>query len=1616
MKKNMEGTVFGRDGKLNINRNWLKYVMGSLLFGGFLFFSTLGFGSTWYVDPVSGNDGAVGSAALPWKTIQKAKSSATAGDTVNLLPGNYGAVVFGSGDNFGNSSGYITYQNNPGSAAYSAKFSSILFTGNHNFYIAISGLEVICASGSYGVKTEDAGYVKIMDCKIHGNSGGGGPSYALIYTSRSNNIFIYGCEVYYSGAWSWGVQLEGSDTVTVSHCHVHDIVGSGIRTGGGQNYTIEYNIVHDQRVEWNPDVHGSGIAIHSQNTILRGNIVYNFGNTRPIRFYQSYAGDDGYRNMLVENNLVYQTEDYSGTQWWSEFIDLGDNCVFRNNTFIGTVGMFFAKNADGSGLALHNNIITGNLQLSYDYYAPTGAGPGNTQWSNVSEGGNFFGGLCAKGCSYLCTYSRFSDTSTSIVGGSFGIGTFFSTSEAHWPFSNGYPYQLSAGSAAIGFAYTGNCPSVDILERARDGDPDGGAYEYGGGSVPVNHAPVLESIGDKSIAENQPLTFSVSATDPDGDPIEYSAQSLPSGAVFDSKTFSWAAAVYAGEDFQPQNYHVTFIASDGTLEDSETITITVRPADTDSDGLPDSWELPYFGNLDQNPQGDYDNDGFDNLEEYENGTDPTVFNEAPQNLVLHMKLDDDPGDGVRDSSPYKNDGYCSSQAMPVVGDGHFGSAYLYDGVDDCVSVADSNSLDAEHLTVAAWIYLNSYKDDQRIISKEFGTSQPYSIYTLLMSGVGEKKLEFRVGIGGTRIRIASNGDIPLNQWVHVAATYNGSSAVLYINGAVDRIYDSISGSIQRNDKAVYIGGSQFYNRFFDGGIDDARIYNEALDAEAIALLLTEEETFAFYPIGDREVDEATNLTFAVVTLDGDTVVVLEEHNLPGNPEFVDNIFNWTPTYDEAGNYDATFMAPNGQLEDFETISITVNNVNRMPVIDHISDKSVDESSNLTFEVTAVDPDGDDITYSAYNLPIGAGFSGQIFNWTPTGTQAGSYLVNFSASDGGQQAVEGVLITVNNVNNGPVLNPIGDKIADGSQTLTFTVAATDPDGDPIVYSAQNLPAGAMFSVNEFTWTPTDYQAGTYQVTIIASDGALQDSETFTITVIDSPEIDQSLVGHWMFDQTAGTTAIDSSTMGNDGSLVNGPVWTDGIVGGALSFDGTNDYVNCGSGQSLNLTGSLTIAAWINPESFGQGGWGRIVDKGTGSSSPSSGFSFFVEEYSKTIAYVIYGGQLVKSNVNVIELNKWQHVAAVYNSSANMVTFYVDGHNAGSAAYTTAPPASENAPLVIGIRGYDMNRGFDGLIDDVRVYNYPLTSAQILQLATVATNSPPVLDPIGDKTIDENEALSFTVTAGDPDGDSLVYSAQNLPAGAMFTSNVFTWTPTDEQAGTYQVTITASDGELQDSETFTITVIDSPVIDQSLVGHWMFDQAGGTTAIDSSTMGNDGSLVNGPVWTDGIVGGALSFDGNDDYVNCGSGQSLNLTGSLTIAAWINPESFGQKGWGRIVDRGTGSSGFSFFVEKRSKTIAYVIYGGKLVKSNRNVVELNKWQHVAAVYDSSTNTVTFYVDGHTAGNVSYKTAPPASEDAPLVIGIRGYDMNRGFDGLIDDVRVYNRALTVAEIAALK
>ncbi len=175
--------------------------------------------------------------------------------------------------------------------------------------------------------------------------------------------------------------------------------------------------------------------------------------------------------------------------------------------------------------------------------------------------------------------------------------------------------------------------------------------------------------------------------------------------------------------------------------------------------------------------------------------------------------------------------------------------------------------------------------------------------------------------------------------------------------------------------------------------------------------------------------------------------------------------------------------------------------NNPPILRFIGNKTVYEGSVLSFSVSASDPDGDALSYSASGLPLGAVFENGNFSWTPNYQQAGAYSITFKASDGRISDEEKIFITVSNaiasVNRAPILSAIGNKTVYEGSVLSFSVSASDPDGDALSYSASGLPLGSSFSGRSFSWTSP--KKGSYEIIFTVSDGRISDSETVEILI-------------------------------------------------------------------------------------------------------------------------------------------------------------------------------------------------------------------------------------------------------------------------------------------------------------------------------------------------------------------------------------------------------------------------------------------------------------------------------------------------------------------------------------
>jgi len=213
------------------------------------------------------------------------------------------------------------------------------------------------------------------------------------------------------------------------------------------------------------------------------------------------------------------------------------------------------------------------------------------------------------------------------------------------------------------------------------------------------------------------------------------------------------------------------------------------------------------------------------------------------------------------------------------------------------------------------------------------------------------------------------------------------------------------------------------------------------------------------------------------------------------------------------------------------------------------------------------------------------------------------------------------------------------------------------------------------------------------------------------------------------------------------------------------------------------------------------------------------------------------------------------------------------------------------------------------------------------------------------------------------------------------------------------------------TFVLVLTAGPVRAE-LVGHWRLDESGGTVAADDSGNGNDGTLQGGPQWVAGQVGGALEFDGVDDYVDCGNDPIFDITEQITLAVWVNASDMlnGQHNpW-----LGKGDNTYAI-KHQSNNNLEFFVYDGAWHSTQyaTDLASLNgEWHHMAGTFDGA--ELKFYLDGEEAATLTFAgTIGTAAHSVTL--GNNSQASGRFFDGMLDDARIYNEALPAEEIQAL-
>jgi len=373
-----------------------------------------------------------------------------------------------------------------------------------------------------------------------------------------------------------------------------------------------------------------------------------------------------------------------------------------------------------------------------------------------------------------------------------------------------------------------------------------------------------------------------------------------------------------------------------------------------------------------------------------------------------------------------------------------------------------------------------------------------------------------------------------------------------------------------------------------------------------------------------------------------------------------------------------------------------------------------------------------------------------------------------------------------------------------------------------------------------------------------------------------------------------------------------------------------------------------------------------------------------------------------------------IAALAGASPVTHTITASAGTGGSIAPSGAVVVSNGANQSFTITPASCHTIADVLVDNVSVgavasYNFTNVTADHTIAASFAS------------------APSFTVTASaGPNGSISPSGAVPVACGG---SQLFTITP----SGGHHVADVLVDGgsvgavtsytlsNLQASHTIAASFApDDP--GSGLVGRWRMDEGSGTFVADDSPNGLHGTAVGGPTWVPGTQGPwALSFtNGTSQYVSVPNAAPLNFTSAITLAAWIRPT---QTATASILNKATftPSTVFGYELDLSTTGVPFVRLfndtqapgGGRLNATISYPTNGTTWMHVAATYDGA--TIKMYING-VLDVTRASTSPITTNTLPFVIGAPSDGLaSRVFPGAIDDARLYNRALTDSEIAAL-
>lgn len=902
---------------------------------------------------------------------------------------------------------------------------------------------------------------------------------------------------------------------------------------------------------------------------------------------------------------------------------------------------------------------------------------------------------------------------------------------------------------------------------------------------------------------------------------------------------------------------------------------------------------------------------------------PQGIGRLDSGLAGYWKLDETTGSTAADASTNSNNGTLVNMENGDWVTGQIENGLDFDGSNEQITVPGANPIDIRgSMTLSTWAKFDTLpgNGESRAIFRKAADSGANHLYTLRLTNLGAPTyhLLFTPG-GGGAFNYSDAFAATTGTWYLLTLTYDAGTDVVtyYFNGVpVGTDTDTVIGGYASGTGDLYIG-STGGSEYFDGQLDEVRIYDRVLSTD--------------------EVGQLYRLTTPTSV----------DTSLKGYWSFNGSDISGTTAYDRSGTGNTLTLTgsptvtggPVGQALDFSGS----NSASVTPSGAGYGYGTSDFSVSVWAKTSGYVNRG-----SSLNVIIGRGNEGGSTSWHgiafPSTHKPYFSVGNGTATSGAMAINDNQWHHFTGIRRGNVVElwVDGVKTTDGSTTSNISSTSTP-------FYVANDGAGTRYftgSVDE----PRVYNRALSASEIkslydIAKPDATNSSSSQTQG---TGRLDSGLVSYWKLDENTGTSTADASTNAGTGTLTNGPTWTTGQIGSGVDFDGTNDYIIAtANNPALASLTKTSVSFWMKPQSSGyQGGIFRsIVSDGGGNGPFTSGFEVSGDSWSgsQTIRLAVDGstGDMMARSTTALTLDTWVHVVVVWDGTltAANTKFYINGAldptvatQNGSGSY-----GASDGSATIGLA----EKYFDGMLDEIRIYDRMLSA--------------------------------------------------------------------DEVGTLYRLTSPTS-------------------IDTSLKGYWSFNgkDLSGTTAYDRSGLGSTGTLTNGTASINGIVGQALSFDGTNDYVNLGVStpyQFANTT--FTVTGWF--KSSPSVNGGAFVAQGGVAGQGGWFVGLNGDTtgkLSAVLKntdGGQTGRlSTRTGFNDSNWHQFAFVVTTNTSTYTgnslvIYADGALQPSTANSDSTSGGYDtdtSTALLGARGSGSDAFFTGGLDEVRIYNRALTAAEI----